>query len=87
MSSSGTPVQDSQRFIIGQMDYWDQVSESGGFDIEHISAPQCGLVSFDCENKRIRYPNRLLVNLYARLGLHRYNLTKFPSFLIMDYDH
>ncbi|CAH8359474.1 unnamed protein product [Eruca vesicaria subsp. sativa] len=84
MSSSGTPVQDSQRFIIGQIDYWDQVSESGGFDIEHISAPQNGLVSFDCENERIRYPNRLLVNLYARLGLHRYNLTKGAN---LKFDH
>lgn len=31
---------------------------------------------YDCENERIRYPNRVLVNLYARLGLHRYNLSE-----------
>ncbi|KAG2284321.1 hypothetical protein Bca52824_055541 [Brassica carinata] len=55
------------------MNYWDQ-----GFDIEHITAPQntCGLMPYDCENERIRYPNRVLVNLYARLGLHRYNLSE-----------
>ncbi|CAN7004522.1 unnamed protein product [Brassica oleracea var. botrytis] len=60
------------------MNYWDQVRESGGFDIEHITAPQntCGLMPYDCENERIRYPNRVLVNLYARLGLHRYNLSE-----------
>ncbi|KAF2562738.1 hypothetical protein F2Q70_00018818 [Brassica cretica] len=32
--------------------------------------------AYDCENERIRYPNRVLVNLYARLGLHRYNLSE-----------
>ncbi|XP_013617945.1 PREDICTED: UPF0725 protein At1g23970-like [Brassica oleracea var. oleracea] len=31
---------------------------------------------YDCENERIRYPNRVLVNLYAKLGLHRYNLSE-----------
>ncbi|CAN7003961.1 unnamed protein product [Brassica oleracea var. botrytis] len=75
---SGIPVQDSQQFIIGPMNYWDQVRESGGFDIEHITAPQntCGLMPYDCEDESIRYPNRVLVNLYARLGLHRYNLSE-----------
>uniref|UniRef100_A0A0D3AY46 Uncharacterized protein n=1 Tax=Brassica oleracea var. oleracea TaxID=109376 RepID=A0A0D3AY46_BRAOL len=52
-----------------------------GFDIEHITAPQntCGLMPYDCENERIRYPNRVLVNLYAKLGLHRYNLSELKD--------
>ncbi|CAN6849737.1 unnamed protein product [Brassica oleracea] len=71
-------IEDGQEFLRGQMNYWEQVRESGGFDIEHISAPQNtrGLVPYYCENKRMRYPKRVLVNLYARLGLHRYNLSK-----------
>ncbi|KAJ4868555.1 UPF0725 protein [Raphanus sativus] len=74
--SSGIPVQDSQEFVRRQMNYWEQVSESGGFDIEHISAPPMGLLTYDCEDKRNLFPNRLLVNLYARLGIYRYNLSK-----------
>ncbi|KAF8052498.1 hypothetical protein N665_1554s0010 [Sinapis alba] len=75
--SSRINIGNSQEFVLGQMKYWDQVKESGGFDVEHISAPQgtCGLMPYDCENERIRYPDRVLVNLYARLGLHRYNLS------------
>lgn len=35
-----------------------------------------GLLTYDCEDKRNLFPNRLLVNLYARLGIYRYNLSK-----------
>ncbi|KAL0692417.1 hypothetical protein Bca4012_059597 [Brassica carinata] len=88
--SSRFDIGNSQEYALGQMNYWNQVKESGvksplllltlghGFDVEHISVPQgtCGLMPYDCENERIRYPNRVLVNLYARLGLHRYNLSE-----------
>ncbi|KAJ4870932.1 putative UPF0725 protein [Raphanus sativus] len=33
-------------------------------------------MTYDCENERIRYPNHVLVNLYARLGLHHFNLSQ-----------
>ncbi|CAH2038548.1 unnamed protein product, partial [Thlaspi arvense] len=36
-----------------------------------------GLRGFDCEGNNPKYPFRALVKLYAKLGLHRYNLLEF----------
>ncbi|XP_010477703.1 PREDICTED: UPF0725 protein At1g23970-like isoform X2 [Camelina sativa] len=60
------------------VEYWRQAEESEGFDIENISLPSsmdgivitARLLAFDCKGF---YP-RLLTKLYAKLGLHRYNM-------------
>ncbi|KAJ4872238.1 UPF0725 protein EMB2204 [Raphanus sativus] len=39
-------------------------------------------MTYDCENERIRYPNHVLVNLYARLGLHHFNLSQGSNFRV-----
>ncbi|XP_024008728.1 UPF0725 protein At1g23970 [Eutrema salsugineum] len=38
-----------------------------------------GLLPFNCTNNR-RYPYRFVVNLYAKVGLHRYNMLEGTSF-------
>ncbi|KAJ4872236.1 UPF0725 protein [Raphanus sativus] len=57
------------------MNYWEQVSESGGFDIEHISAPPMGLLTYDCEDKRNLFPNRLLGTNLKFHHLTKFNMT------------
>ncbi|CAL9248707.1 unnamed protein product [Arabidopsis halleri] len=63
-------------FTGGQMEYWRQVRESGGFNLEGISVPRgtTGLMPYDCEREDVRYPYPVLVERYARFGLHRYNM-------------
>ncbi|KAG2320912.1 hypothetical protein Bca52824_014125 [Brassica carinata] len=66
-----------------QRDYWHQVNESEGFDLENVSLPSnsgviTGLLPFDCV--RYSYPYPVMVNLYAKVGLHRYNMLKGTNF-------
>ncbi|XP_010477702.1 PREDICTED: UPF0725 protein At1g23970-like isoform X1 [Camelina sativa] len=66
------------------VEYWRQAEESEGFDIENISLPSsmdgivitARLLAFDCKGF---YP-RLLTKLYAKLGLHRYNMLEGTNF-------
>ncbi|XP_020869992.1 putative UPF0725 protein At1g28500 isoform X3 [Arabidopsis lyrata subsp. lyrata] len=62
-------------------EYWRAVAESDGFDIEEIDSPVVltGLLSYDCQSGH-RYPEPLLVNRYALLGLHLYNILQGTSF-------
>ncbi|KAG7655352.1 Protein MS5 [Arabidopsis suecica] len=68
-----------------QRDYWRQAEESDGFDIENIKLPPgmhgrvMGLITYNCQ-LCYRYPFPVLVKLYAKFGLHRYNLIKGTSF-------
>lgn len=67
-----------------QRDYWRQVNESEGFDIESVSLPPnsgviTGLMPYDCVRFNT-YPYPVLVNLYAKVGLHRYNMFKETNF-------
>ncbi|ESQ34397.1 hypothetical protein EUTSA_v10009578mg [Eutrema salsugineum] len=56
-----------------------------GFDIDDVKVPSSmyglinGLLPFNCTNNR-RYPYRFVVNLYAKVGLHRYNMLEGTSF-------
>ncbi|CAH8356878.1 unnamed protein product [Eruca vesicaria subsp. sativa] len=82
MSTSETPALD---FGSVQRDYWRQVSESEGFDLENISLPPnsgviTGLIRFDCVRDRGGCPYPVMVNLYAKVGLHRYNMLKETNF-------
>ncbi|KAG7535461.1 Protein MS5 [Arabidopsis thaliana x Arabidopsis arenosa] len=74
--SSRVPFELTDEYLRGQMEYWRQVRESGGFDLEGISVPQgtTGLMPYDCEREDVRYPDPVLVERYARFGLHRYNI-------------
>ncbi|KAL0699938.1 hypothetical protein Bca4012_056060 [Brassica carinata] len=82
MSTSEIPSVD---FDSAQRDYWRQVRQSEGFDIENVSIPSnmCGMITglsaFDCV-RYSRYPYAVLVNLYAKVGLHRYNMLKGTNF-------
>ncbi|CAH8299515.1 unnamed protein product [Eruca vesicaria subsp. sativa] len=69
--------------IRGQKEYWRKVEECGGFDIDGIHAPRgtCQLIRFDCK-QGYGYPE--FVDLYARLGLHRYNLLEGTNFQVTD---
>ncbi|EFH69572.1 hypothetical protein ARALYDRAFT_472658 [Arabidopsis lyrata subsp. lyrata] len=68
-----------------QRDFWRQAAESDGFDLENVklrpgmNGVVTGLIPYDCQLYK-RYPYRILVNLYAKVGLHRYNLFKGTSF-------
>ncbi|KAG2265462.1 hypothetical protein Bca4012_077178 [Brassica carinata] len=67
-----------------QRDYWRQVNESEGFDVENISLPSnsgviTGLMPYDCVRFK-SYPHPVMVNLYAKVGLHRYNMFKETNF-------
>lgn len=56
-----------------QREYWRQVSESEGFDIEDVSIPYgtiTGLMPYDCLRFKT-YPYSVLVNLYAQMALHQ----------------
>ncbi|KAF3598002.1 hypothetical protein DY000_02023541 [Brassica cretica] len=81
MSTSEIPSVD---FDSAQRDYWRQVRQSEGFDMENVSIPSnmCGMITgllpFDCV--RYSYPYCVLVNLYAKVGLHRYNMLKGTNF-------
>ncbi|CAH2033755.1 unnamed protein product [Thlaspi arvense] len=67
----------------GQRDYWRQVAESDGFDLADISLPSymcghiTGLLAVDCQSY---YSYRVMVQRYAKLGLHRYNMLKGTRF-------
>ncbi|CAH2033744.1 unnamed protein product [Thlaspi arvense] len=67
----------------GQRDYWRQVAESDGFDLEDISVPSymygniTGLIPVDCQSY---YSYRVMVQRYAKLGLHRYNMLEGTRF-------
>ncbi|KAG2300789.1 hypothetical protein Bca52824_037261 [Brassica carinata] len=53
--------------------------KSKGFDIEGISGT--GLIPFNCEGlSTFTHPYRPLVNRYAKLGLHRYNMKQGTNF-------
>ncbi|KAL0699939.1 hypothetical protein Bca4012_056061 [Brassica carinata] len=70
-------------------DYWRQVKESEGFDVENVSLPPnsgvviSGLMPYDCV--RYSYPYPVLVNLYAKeTNFQLDSLVKFnmlPTFL------
>ncbi|AEE30455.1 hypothetical protein (DUF626) [Arabidopsis thaliana] len=68
-----------------QRDFWRQAAKSDGFDLENISLPPgtngivMGLIPYDCQRAR-HYPFPVLVKLYAKFGLHRYNMLKGTSF-------
>ncbi|CAN7050300.1 unnamed protein product, partial [Brassica rapa subsp. trilocularis] len=68
-------------FDRAQRDYWRQVRQSEAFDIGNVSIPSnmCGMITglfpIDCIRER-GYPYHVLVNLYAKVGLHRYNMLK-----------
>ncbi|KAG7592781.1 Protein MS5 [Arabidopsis thaliana x Arabidopsis arenosa] len=68
-----------------QRDFWRQAAESDGFDLENVKRPPgmngvvIGLIPYDCQLYK-RYPYRILVDLFAKVGLHRYNLFKGTSF-------
>ncbi|KAL0656607.1 hypothetical protein Bca4012_077191 [Brassica carinata] len=70
-------------FDRAQRDYWCQVRQSEAFDIGNASIPSnmCGMITglfpIDCIRER-GYPYHVLVNLYAKVGLHRYNMLKKP---------
>ncbi|CDY25809.1 BnaA07g09730D [Brassica napus] len=71
-------------FYSVQRDYWRQVKESEGFDVENISLPSnsgviTGLMPYDCVRFK-SYPHPVMVNLYAKVGLHRYNMLKETNF-------
>ncbi|CAN6908322.1 unnamed protein product, partial [Brassica oleracea] len=85
MSTSEIPSVDFDR---AQRDYWCQVRQSEGFDMENVSIPSnmCGMITgllpFDCV--RYSYPYCVLVNLYAKVGLHRYNMLKVIKQLLFS---
>ncbi|KAJ0237357.1 UPF0725 protein [Hirschfeldia incana] len=72
-------------FDSAQRDYWRQVRQSEGFDIENVSIPSnmCGMITgllpIDCVRER-GCPYPILVNFYAKVGLHRYNMLKGTTF-------
>ncbi|XP_020869863.1 UPF0725 protein At3g19520-like [Arabidopsis lyrata subsp. lyrata] len=75
-------IEDEGAYFRALSKYWRQVNHSEGFDIEDVSEPHgiCGLFRYDCQREDTRYPNPVLVERYARLGLHRYNLSKGTNF-------
>ncbi|CAN6873396.1 unnamed protein product, partial [Brassica oleracea] len=68
----------SEVYYRAYKDYWRKVNESDGFDLENISTPPYymfkGLLPFDCVS--CGYPYPVMVDLYAKVGLHRYNMLK-----------
>ncbi|XP_020867770.1 UPF0725 protein At1g23970 isoform X1 [Arabidopsis lyrata subsp. lyrata] len=68
-----------------QRDFWRQAAKSDGFDLENVKRPPgmngvvIGLIPYYCQLYN-RYPYRILVDLFAKVGLHRYNLFKGTSF-------
>ncbi|XP_010460854.1 PREDICTED: UPF0725 protein At1g23970 [Camelina sativa] len=74
----------AEEFFSLQRDYWDQVAENDGFDLESVSVPSSmigritGLIPYDCVGQLYPYP--ILVNLYAKAGLHRYNMLQGTNF-------
>ncbi|CAF2161634.1 unnamed protein product [Brassica napus] len=85
----------SEVYYRAYRDYWRKVNESDGFDLENIvekyyplifptniSTPPYymfkGLLPFDCVS--CGYPYPVMVNLYAKVGLHRYNMLKGTNF-------
>ncbi|KAH0918136.1 hypothetical protein HID58_025796 [Brassica napus] len=72
----------SEVYYRAYRDYWHKVNESDGFDLENISTPPYymfkGLLPFDCVS--CGYPYPVMVNLYAKVGLHRYNMLKGTNF-------
>ncbi|KAF8085380.1 hypothetical protein N665_0668s0014 [Sinapis alba] len=77
-----TLVSPSEEYHRAYRDYWRKVNESEGFDLENISTPPYvmfkGLMPFDCVSYSYPYP--VMVNLYAKVGLHRYNMLKGTNF-------
>ncbi|CAA7034663.1 unnamed protein product [Microthlaspi erraticum] len=81
---------EDMEFMRVQQEYWRQVNESDGFDLEKVTVtapPQgtvlSGLLQCDCEGEGvIRDPVPLLVTRYARLGLHRYNMSKGTNYVL-----
>ncbi|CAA7036076.1 unnamed protein product [Microthlaspi erraticum] len=60
-------------------EYWREVEESDGFDFSN--GMMGGLMRYHCD---CRYPYRILVDLYAKAGLHRYNMLKGTSFQLAE---
>ncbi|XP_020891469.1 UPF0725 protein At1g02770 isoform X2 [Arabidopsis lyrata subsp. lyrata] len=82
MSTSRFEEPNDEEYARRVESYWRQVYESDCFDIEGVRAPPCmemnGLITFNCLS--FGYPDRPLVNRYARLGLHRYNMKEGTNF-------
>jgi hypothetical protein len=82
-------------FFSLQREYWRQVAESDGFDIESVQIPPSmygrinGLIPHNCEINT-PLPYRVLGKHYAKLGLHRYNMLKVTKsslfWLVLCYD-
>ncbi|CAL9239414.1 unnamed protein product [Arabidopsis halleri] len=81
-TTSGFEEPNDEEYARRVESYWRQVYESDCFDIEGVRAPPCmemnGLITFNCLS--FGYPDRPLVNRYARLGLHRYNMKEGTNF-------
>ncbi|KAG7582556.1 Protein MS5 [Arabidopsis suecica] len=77
---------DRKDFFRGQMNYWRQIAESDGFDINDVPVPRgtrAGLWSVNCQHPRFRL-RACLPKIYALLGLHRYNMLKGTNFQHLD---
>ncbi|CDY28469.1 BnaC07g12970D [Brassica napus] len=78
-------------FDRAQRDYWCQVRQSEAFDIGNASIPSnmCGMITglfpIDCIRER-GYPYHVLVNLYAKVGLHRYNMLKVTKKSLLKFN-
>uniref|UniRef100_A0A1J3CIJ9 UPF0725 protein n=1 Tax=Noccaea caerulescens TaxID=107243 RepID=A0A1J3CIJ9_NOCCA len=70
-------IEDMEKLMKGQK----EVSRSVGFDLEDVEDPYgtMGLACYDCEGD-VFDAQLLLVKLFARLGLHRYNMSKGTKF-------
>ncbi|EOA38329.1 hypothetical protein CARUB_v10009830mg [Capsella rubella] len=73
----------TEDFYTVQNEYWRQANESEGFDLENISLPSSGfvitgLLPIDCQ--KYYYPCRILMELYAKVGLYRYNMLEGTNF-------
>ncbi|CAN6891401.1 unnamed protein product [Brassica oleracea] len=67
-------------FDSAKKDYWHQVRKSevkASIWRSNMCGMITGLLPFDCV--RYSYPYFVLVNLYAKVGLHRYNMLKLDS--------
>ncbi|CAN6884849.1 unnamed protein product [Brassica oleracea] len=68
-------------FDSAKKDYWHQVRKSevkASIWRSNMCGMITGLLPFDCV--RYSYPYFVLVNLYAKVGLHRYNMLKSDVF-------
>ncbi|CAH2033747.1 unnamed protein product [Thlaspi arvense] len=79
----------SEEYNRARKAYWRVVKETEGFDLEDTSIPNYmagmikGLMVFDCQVLS-HWPFPSLVKLYAKVGLHRYNISEGTSFVYDD---